>query len=139
MTVRVDAGVGVAGLQVAWCLIPGGKYSNIRRFPRSFTFSDQLGGWSPNETEIFMAPLPERKAPDLLPSRSISRSGGVCDSVCERKLLPCLSNQARLRAWLKQRLRANRVTADGVRTAAARTCVCVCLCACKTFKPLLSG
>lgn len=86
-----------------------------------------------------MAPLPERKAPDLLPSRSISRSGGVCDSVCERKLLPCLSNQARLRARLKQRLRANRVTADGVRTAATRTSARVCVCVCETFKLSLRG
>lgn len=52
----------------------------------------------------------------------------VCVSVCECecKLLPCLSSQPQLRARLKHRLKANQVTADGVRTGAVHSLVCVC-------------
>lgn len=65
------------------------------------------------------------------PGHSISRSG-QCVRVCARvwepvQLLPCLSSQPRLRARLKQRLKANQVTADGVRTG---LCVSVSACVC---------
>lgn len=65
------------------------------------------------------------------PGHSISHSGQcVCVSVCvgECKLLPCLSSQPQLRARLKHRLKANQVTADGVRIRAVHSLVCVCVC-----------
>lgn len=54
----------------------------------------------------------------------------MCVSVCECKLLPCLSSQPQLRARLKHRLKANQVTADGVRTGAVHSLVCVSVCVC---------
>jgi len=70
------------------------------------------------------------------PGHSISHSGQcVCGCVpvcvcvllfvCECKLLPCLSSQPQLRARLKHQLKANQVTADGVRTRAVHSLVCV--------------